>query len=562
MSRVSESTEGGVRHRASGHALFVAAGILLSRIAGLVRERVFAHYFGNSDQAGAFRAALRIPNLLQNLFGEGVLSASFIPVYSKLLASGEEKLARQVAGAVAAFLMTVVSLIVLAGVTLTPWIVDLVAPGFDGEVRLLTIRIVRILFPAIGLLVLSAWCLGILNSHHRFFLSYVAPVVWNVAMIVAMVGFAGFATKSSLVIALAWGTVVGSLLQLTVLLVPVWRSAGPFRFILDRSLEPVRVVFRNMGPVVAGRGVIQISAYLDSIMATWLGAFAVSILGYAQTIYLLPVSLFGMSVAAAELPQMSSVIGTVDEIHAKVRARLDAGLRQISFFVVPSTVALIGIGDILVAALYQTGEFGSDDTRLVWYVLIGSGIGLLASTTGRLFSSVFYAMHDTKTPLKFAFVRVLLSASLAWLFAFPLRPLLIETLGLMGVPIPEAPAARVALGAIGISLGSAIGGWTERTLLRRGLIERLGPLRSEMRFMTGVWGSALVAGVVARVVDVVSGAALVNWLSRAGSLRYPLYAVVIAGLFGATYFALCTLLRIPEASRVLARVGLGRQSRG
>src|SRR5207245_2614012 len=196
-----------------GFAVLVASGILLSRIAGLVRERVFAHYLGNSDAAGAFKAALRIPNFLQNLFGEGVLSASFIPVYARLLEEEDEELAGRVAGVVATVLALAVSAIVLVGVLATPAIIDLVAPGFHGDVRLLTIRIVRILFPGVGLLVMSAWCLGILNSHHKFFLSYVAPVFWNLAMIATLVALGGRLAQYPLAVALAWGPVVGSALQ-------------------------------------------------------------------------------------------------------------------------------------------------------------------------------------------------------------------------------------------------------------------------------------------------------------------------------------------------------------
>src|SRR5579871_4984571 len=164
------------------HAFLVAAGIFLSRIAGLVRERVFAHYFGNSDAADAFKAAFRIPNFLQNLFGEGVLSASFIPVYAGLLAREDEEEARKTAGAVASLLALTTSHIVLIGVLATPYLIDAIAPGFHGDKRELTIRLVRILFPGAGLLVLSAWCLGVLNSHHRFFASYTAPVAWNLVM--------------------------------------------------------------------------------------------------------------------------------------------------------------------------------------------------------------------------------------------------------------------------------------------------------------------------------------------------------------------------------------------
>src|SRR5207244_5884537 len=147
-------------------AVFVAAGILLSRLAGLVRQRVFSHYFGlRNDAADAFTAALRIPNLLQNLFGEGALSGSFIPVYASLLARGDRREADRVAGAVAALLALVVAVLVLIGVVATPLLIAAIAPGFHGDKRELTIRIVLVLSPAAGRFVVSAWCLGVLNSH-------------------------------------------------------------------------------------------------------------------------------------------------------------------------------------------------------------------------------------------------------------------------------------------------------------------------------------------------------------------------------------------------------------
>src|SRR5436305_518450 len=168
-------------------AAAVAAGILLSRLAGLVRERVFAYYLGNSPAAGAFRAALRIPNLLQNLLGEGVLSASFIPVYARLLAEGRQEDASRVARAVGTLLVLVASAIALLGVLAAGPLVELLAPGFEESSRELTIALVRVLFPGVALLVLSAWCLGVLNSHRKFFLSYVSPVLWNTAIIAATI---------------------------------------------------------------------------------------------------------------------------------------------------------------------------------------------------------------------------------------------------------------------------------------------------------------------------------------------------------------------------------------
>ncbi|HVR38388.1 MAG TPA: murein biosynthesis integral membrane protein MurJ, partial [Thermoanaerobaculia bacterium] len=431
--------------------MVVAFAILLSRVTGLIRERVFAHYLGSSSTADAFKAALKIPNFLQNLFGEGVLSASFIPVYAKLLGEKEEEVAGRVAGVFASLLALGLSILVLLGVILTPYIIGLIAPGFEGEVRVLTIRIVRILFPGVGLLVLSAWCLGILNSHDKFFVSYVAPVLWNIAMIATLAIFGTRLVQQDLAIALAWGTVIGSALQFGVQLPFVFRYARHFSFGFDRYLEPVRTIFRNLGPVVIGRGVVQLSAYVDQVIASYLPTGAVSSLAYAQTIYLLPISLFGMSIAAAELPQMSRQTGSTDEIHAALRKRLERGLRQMAFFVIPSVVAFIFIGRVLIAALYQTGAFGPDQTRYVWYILIGSTIGLLAMTLGRLYSSAFYALRDTKTPLRFAVVRVALTAILGYLFAFPLRGVLIAALHLLYVPLPENVGGGAAMGTVGLT---------------------------------------------------------------------------------------------------------------
>src|SRR3954467_13937195 len=259
-------------------ALFVAAGILLSRLAGLVRLQVFAHYFGlESDAADAFNAAFRIPNFLQNLFGEGALSASFIPVYAALVAKGERTAADRVAGAVGALLGVVVALLVLVGVLATPILIAVIAPGFTGEKRALTIAIVRILFPGTGLLVMSAWCLGILNSHHRFLLSYAAPVVWSAAMIVAAIAFGGMPLPR-LAVYVAWGSVVGSALQVAVMVPPVIRLAPGLRLRFDMASEHLRPVLRNFASVFVSRGVVQLSAYVDQILASYLGTGAAAAL--------------------------------------------------------------------------------------------------------------------------------------------------------------------------------------------------------------------------------------------------------------------------------------------
>ena len=366
-------------------ALRVALGIFSSRVAGLVRQRVFAHYFGLTAPADAFTAASRIPNFLNNLFGEGALSGSFIPVYASLLARGDRQLADRVAGAIAALLALVVAVIVVAGIAVTPWILPLIAPGFAGPTRELAIRLVRILFPAVGLTVMSAWCLGVLNSHRRFFLSYAVAVIWNGAMIATMLLFGEGSELPLLAERLAWGSVVGSALMVATQLPVVFRVAPNLSFALDTRSDQVRTIARNFVPVFMSRGVVQLSGYIDTLLATLVSTGATTALANAQTLYLLPISLFGMSVSAAELPAMAGLAHADEDGIETLRHRLDAGLRQIAFFIVPSAAAFLALGDVIAAALFQTGRFGHDDAVYVWGILAGSAVGLLASTLGRLY---------------------------------------------------------------------------------------------------------------------------------------------------------------------------------
>ncbi len=536
--------------RQRGGASLVALGIFLSRIAGLVRERVFAHYFGASVAAGAFKAAIRIPNALQNLFGEGVLSASFIPVYAKLRAEGDEDLADRVAGIVGSFLALFVTVVVAVGMLLSGPLVSVIAGGFTGEARELTVSLVRILFPGVGLLVMSAWCLGILNSHRKFFISYVAPVFWSAAMIVAMIAFGGRVGEERLVVILAWGTVAGSLLQFGVQLPFVFKLAKGLRVGLDRTLEPVREVFRNALPVIVGRGVVQLSAFVDEMIGSFLGTAAMAGIAYAQTLYMLPVSLFAMSIAAAELPEMSSVLGTAEEIGAKLRARIGAAQRQIAFLVVPSIVAFLAIGTFLVSGLFETGKFGRAETHYVAWILGGYAIGLLAVTLGRLYSSAFYALRDTKTPLRFATIRVVVAIALGLTLAIPLRPYWVEMIKGLGLTLPEVSNAEKAIGAVGLTIAGGLASWLELVLLRRTLAKRIGATPMAAGFLARVWAAAITAGIAGTAFGIYAAGAVIARLPSVFGLHRIGGAICVAAVFGLVYLGAAALLCIEETSRV------------
>ncbi len=517
------------RESTGRHAFLVAAGILLTRVVGLVRTRVFSHYFGlATDAADAFNSAFRIPNFLQTLFGEGVLSASFIPVYARLLAEKDEEEAGRVAGAVAALLALTVSVIVLLGVLATPYVIDLIAAGFHGEKRELTIRLVRILFVGAGLLVMSAWCLGILNSHRRFFLSYTAPVAWNLVMIGTMVAFGRSMNLSSLAVTLAWGSVAGSALQFCVQLPAVLALVARLRVRWDAASAHVREVMRNFIPVFVSRGVVQISAYVDVWLASWLPTGAVTGLSNAQLLYTLPVSLFGMSVSAAELPAMSSAVGERAEVAEYLRERLNRGLRQIAFFIVPSAMAFLALGDIITGALFVTGKFTHDDAIYVWGILAGSAVGLLASTLGRLYSSTYYALRDTRTPLRYAVIRVALTTGLGYVCALPLPVWL-------GIP----PRWGVA----GLTASAGLSGWVEFALLRRTLNARIGNTGLPASLTAKLWIAAACGAAVAWAIKL-----------QVGIQKPVLAAFAILIPYGLIYFAAAYLLRIEECTQALRRV--------
>ena len=524
--------------RSKGAALLVGSGILLSRLAGLIRQTMMARYLGAGLAADAFNAAFRIPNMLQNLFGEGVLSASFIPEYAGLLGKGDEEEATRLAGAVAGMLALVSAIIVLLGVLTAPWLVAVIANGFTGEKRDLTVRLTRILFPGAGLLVFSAWCLGILNSHRRFFMSYTAPVVWNLAMVLTLLFLHKSHSDVQLSVYLAYGSVVGSALQFGIQLPQVLSLARGVRPRLTAAAQSVRNVFRNFVPAFVGRGVVQLSAYVDAWLASYLGNGAVSSFTYAQAIYVLPISLFGMAISAAELPAMSRAVGTTAEIGAYLRGRLSDGLDRIAYFIVPSVIALLALGDLIVHLLYESGKFQRGNTLWVWQILIGSTLGLLASTMGRLYSSTFYAMRDTRTPLRFAVVRVVLTTVLGYVFALVLPPML---------------GIDRRLGAAGLTASAGLAGWVEFYLLRREMDKRIGRTRLIPSRMARLWGAAIAAAILPWIYKVTVDRASPLLSAHENAVQTKLTALLLLALYGLTYVAITAAFRIPEAANVIDR---------
>ncbi len=529
--------------RRSRAAFTVGAGIFFSRVSGFVRHALMASFFGASGLMDVWVAATKIPNVIQNLLGEGTLSASVIPVYAEFLEDGQEEEAGRFAGAVLGLLMAVAGGTALLGMLLAPVYVPIAFFRWDAEKLALTTIIVQILFPMTAVLVLSAWALAILNSHRRFLVSYMAPVAWNGAIIATLVaiGFGFGWSERQLLLTAAWGALGGGILQFAVQLPYVVPLLEHFHLSLDRTVSGVGEAVRNFVPVVTARGVVNIGSLLDLIVAGLLAEGALAVLGYAQMLYLLPISLFGMAIAASELPELSRQRKAPA---SEIARQLSAALERIHFLLVPSIAAFLLLGDLFVGGLYQRGEFLATDTPVVYAVLAAYSLGLLASSGSRVLASAFYAMRDTRTPARMAYLRVVVSLVVGMSLMFPLDRFV---------------SGELHYGATGLALGAAVAAWLEYALLRRCLARVLGPhgpapsVRSRILAATALATLAALASKWAFGSNVPLHDGLIVGLlgDSVPWLVQPLLAASTALVFGVAYLVVTARLGVGAPLRQL-----------
>ena len=455
-----------------------AAGIGLSRFSGVARSVLVTNILGIGLIGDAFAAAQRVPNILQNLFGEGALSAAFVPEYSRLLESDPEE-AGKLAGGILSFLLCLVAGLTAVAFLATEPITRSIAWGFTGERFDLTLQLVRIIILGTAVLVMSAWCLAILNSHGRFFLGYAAPVAWNICQIIVLIVLAiSEVTGSTAAEALAWALVIGSLIQVLIQIPTVLRGNRNIRFNLLWKEPSTALVLRRFVPAVAGRGALQLSSFMDLALASLLSIGAASALAAAQAIYLLPVALIATSIVAVELPELSRSPDTAT-IHERVNKRL----LQMLWLVGPILALYLAAGAPIADFLFNLGGLRNSidpgDLTVIGFALGAYALGLPALLSSRLLQSVCFSTGDTTTPSRIALARVLLSAGLGLVLMFQFEQVVVINQTLVGFgdwnfvwgPLPDA--ARNAqqlpprLGPVGLALGSAIGAWFEFWWLRK-----------------------------------------------------------------------------------------------
>ena len=392
---------------------------LLSRILGLVRDMVVAKFFGTSMAADAFFVAFRIPNLLRRLFAEGSLTIAFIPVFTEYLTQKSKQEAFQVARIVLTLLSSALTVVTLLGILLSPWIVRIIAPGFGGSGMKyeLTVLLTRIMFPYIFLISILALFMGILNSLRHFATPAAGPIFLNVGMIGATIWISPHLSQP--VIGLAVGVLIGGIIQVGLQvpwilkkglsLLPCWMPTHP----------AIKRIGLLMAPAVFGSAIYQFNQFIGTLLASLLEEGGVSWLYYADRLVQFPLGVFAIAMSTAALPSLSKQAAEKDL--DGFNETLSHALRLVFFIAVPSMVGLILLGRPIIQVFFERGAFDTLSTVMTTKALFFYSLGLWAFSGIRVLVSAFYALQDTKTPVKVAAVALGANLIFSLLFMGPLE---------------------------------------------------------------------------------------------------------------------------------------------
>lgn len=390
----------------------VASLTFLSRIAGFARDVLTAAFLGAGPVADAFFVALKLPNLFRRVTAEGAFSVSFVPLYTRTLEEEGEEKATQFAGRSASIMSIGLVFFSALFMIFMPVVISLIAPGFqDDAVRFpLSVELARITFPYLFFISLTALLGGMLNAHNRFAPFAVTPVLFNLAIIAAIL--IGSWMNINIGYAMAWGISISGFLQLMF----VWAFFGRYKikFHFERPAFTPRIkkLFKLMGPGVLGAGVMRINLFADMIIASLLPAGAISYLYYADRLNQLPLGVVGIAIGTALLPMLSKSLAA--GTHENSKNLFNRALEYSLLLALPAAVALFIIPTALIETLFERGEFTSEDTRVTALVLMGYAIGLPPYVLSKTFNTAFWAKENTATPVKISIFITLLNIALAF----------------------------------------------------------------------------------------------------------------------------------------------------
>ena len=510
----------------------VSSATFLSRLFGLVREQVFAFLFGAGYATDAFIAAFRIPNLLRDLFAEGALSSAFIPVFTDQVTNQGKEKAWELANLVLNLLLVTLCLVIILGVIFSPYIVQVIAPGFGDEAgkQDLTTLLSRIMFPFLLFIALAALAMGMLNTFRRFGIPALAPTLFNLGMIIGGLFVSPFFDPP--IVGMAIGALLGGFGQLAIQLPSLRKLGFKYRFTLNLRHPGVKRILILMVPATLGLASTQINIFVNTLIASLLPEGSVSYLNYSFRLMQFPIGVFGVAVATVTFPIVSAFAAKKEM--DQVLSTFTSSLKLVFFLTIPSAVFLAVVSQPVISVLFQHGRFSFLDTVATSQALTFYCIGLFAYSSVRLTASTFYSMGDTKTPVKTSAVAVCVNIILNLLLMHP-------------------------LGFRGLALAASIAAMTNLFLLLMILDKRIGPLSRKDIVTTffKILSSAALMGLALWVYLKFLGLDL----SRA-SLAEKISSLLVILLLGlASYSGICYVLRVEELIRILELLKIKRKKR-
>ncbi len=502
----------------------VSLAVLGSRVLGLVREQVLAALFGAGREFDAFLTAFRIPNLLRDLFAEGALSAAFVTTFTRKLTLEGDRAAWRLANVVLNALLVVLSLVTVAGILAAPWIVKLIAPGFTevpGKVELTTL-LTRIMFPFLLLIALAALAMGMLNAKRQFGIPASASMMFNIGSIVGGVGLAYWFDPQlgpRAMIGMSIGTLIGGAAQLFIQVPSLFRQGYRYEPVWGWTDPEFRHMLGLLGPSVIAVAAVQINVFVNTWFASFFGDGAVTWLNCAFRLMQFPIGVFGVAIATATLPAVSAHAARGDT--DAFRKTLARSLRLALFLCVPAATGLAVLAEPIISVIYQHGAFTAADTLQTARCLRAFAVGLAGYAALKVLTPTFYALGDSRTPMRVAVGSIATNIVLNHVFA--------NWLG-WGVPGLALSTAMVALSNFGLLLAR----------MRRNIhgLE----VRALLQALLKIGIATAVMAVAARGVE--SALHLNRYLDLLGSIGA---AVIVFG-------AVCRILRVSELAELIALI--------
>ena len=541
VAAAAPPADAGGRAVLARRASVVSIAVLASRVLGVVREQIFAVFFGAGRELDAFITAFRIPNLLRDLFAEGALSAAFVSTFTQYLERGGEAAAWRLASLVINALLIVVGTITLIGMWIAPGVVLAIAPGFaaiPGKVGL-TVGLTRIMFPFLPLVALAAVAMGILNTRNVFGVPASAAAFFNVGSIVGGLGAAYWlapdyvrgilgavathhaaptdpALAARAITGMAIGTLIGGLLQFVVQVPSLGRVGFRYRPVLHPSDPGLRQVMRLMAPATIGAAAVQVNVFINNNFASYLGNGPVSWLNVAFRFMQLPIGLFGVALGTVTLPLVSRHVARGDQ--AALRRTLAESLELVGLLCLPAAAGLALFAVPVIGLIYEHGRFTPADTTAAAQALAAYTAGLAGYAGIKVLAPAFYALDDARTPMLVSLVSIGVNYVLNWTFV-----------------------RRLGFGHVGLALSTSAVALGNFALLYVVLRRRVGPLGS--RLPVALARIALAAAVMAAVAGGLDFVVAAH-LPPAGALRHALRLAVAMPVAAACFWVTCRALGV------------------